>query len=499
MLISDTEGSLRINDDRRLSLIDVSSADDSLIANYLSENVEWLHTPNLNVLDPAELSSINEGVEKDKKHASPFHGNQEDVHKSCESNVAPVSANGKVPSAFQTGGSSKKVAASYNKASSSKSPSTGRQGIGKLTKKNPVFLQPPLKPVARRTEPSILKQPPNAQVKSGPSSIISSKRASPGDPHVKGEKDKAKRRMGGKVNSVTNTSVIKGSRVIAPKPTMSSKSPSDLSVTTKTKPTISPSSASNLSGNIGKSPLNSLKREVDARTKTPSSSCSVVRTPPKVASRDKIRSSDSSLSSISSVAKLSSSISPSSSSSHSSSESSTSIAKYRSNGSRTSFNSSTSRKYLSNIDARGDLNSQNCRRDSNLERKETLHTRFTSQRVRTAASEMVLPPAPKKPSGLQMPSPKIGLYDGVKSSVRTPPEGMQPHSVVPHSLPKHGAGSVSRTDPEEVHSKMHLKAGVGNLDADNTVAEQHLISTHDLNLGSTQENSQYSDQVDCLS
>lgn len=148
----------------------------------------------------------------------------------------------------------------------------------------------------------------------------------------------------------------------------------------------------------------------------------------------------------------------------------------------------------------------------------------------------------------------------VKSSVRTPRRGMQPRTVVPHSLSKHGAGSVSisvspseaqskaklgklqssrsiisieskefhnqqtsnpvllhessdvgiktsmalqhvdssSAAPMEVQNKMHLKAGVGNLDAKNTMGKGHLVGTPHLYLGSAQENSHYDDQVDCL-
>ncbi|XP_057428145.1 uncharacterized protein LOC130721372 [Lotus japonicus] len=619
---------------RRLSLIDFSSADDSLIATSPQHSGpsfedaaiklrEWEQEPQPNetqspektskcnlraslawdkafftsagVLDPEELSSMIE--KKGEKLALALPGIQEDVQGSCESfstfesdsltlesleadlfgdvrasiqksssrvsNEASVNSKARVPSPrFRTDRFSKRDGmASCNKIPSSKSPSAVMQGAGKLTKKSPIFSQLPGTPVASREEPSILKQS-KLLGKSTPSSTISSKRASPSNLHVKSENDKAKGLIGGKVNSMTSTPVFKGSQVIVPKPTISSKSPSGLSGATKTKPRISTSSGSNLSGsigkslsnslsgNIGKSPSNSLKRKVDAGTKKLSPS-SVARTPLRNASRDKIGSSNSSLSGLMSVTKLSSSISPASSISNWSSESSssTSMVKYRSNRLRTSFDSSSSRKDLSDIDAQQCSNSQNPESASSVERKKT---QPIFQSVRTAASGMVTSPSPpQKPSRIRLPSPKIGFFDGA----RTPRRRMQPPTAVSHSLPGHGTGSFSPSPSEgqnktklrklqpsvtsidnkkfndqhtsnpvplhesldvaiksptalkhdksscvatmEVQNETHLKAGVVNLDSNDTMAGGNLI--HDLNLGSTQENSHCDDQVDCLS
>jgi hypothetical protein len=53
--------------------------------------------------------------------------------------------------------------------------------------------------------------------------------------------------------------------------------------------------------------------------------------------------------------------------------------------------------------------------------------------------------------------------------------------------------------PMDVRNQMHLKAGVGNLDANSTKVEEHIRGEHDLNVGFTQGNPQSDDQVDCLS
>ncbi|TKY62183.1 chitinase protein PB1E7.04c isoform X1 [Spatholobus suberectus] len=509
-MISEPASSLRRSNvqDRRLSIIDVSSADDSLL-DPLSENhqhsenqehadllytpnskkfedaatklEQWEHEPHSNdasgigkpkknskcnlrkslawdsafftgagVLDPEELSSIIEGVEK---HELPDI--QEDVYKSCESistlasdsltfesvemegdlfedvrasiqksskKSSPAGANTKLPPSsavpgFQTHDSSKKVGlVSRNKMKAppaSKNPSVGMQGFGKMTKKNnPIFPQLP-QPAATRRESSILKQS-KVPGKSTLSSTISSKRESLGNLHVKSERDKAKRIVGDRVSSVTKASVIGGSRRTVPKPTLPSKSPSGPSVS--------------------------------ARTKSVTSTSSAVKTPSRIASINKAEHGISSLSSLMSAAKLSSSVSPSSSiSDWSSSESSSStyMAKRVCNSSRSSLDSGSSRKVLSDTDAVQGTNSQIPQSDSSLERQEAQHTGFISQKERTAPGATVLPPAPKKPSGLRLPSPKIGFFDGVKPLVRTPRGGLQPRSVVPGGLPKHGAESPS--------------------------------------------------------
>ncbi|GAU26743.1 hypothetical protein TSUD_317410 [Trifolium subterraneum] len=592
MTISETDDdSFKItnNDDRRLSLIDVTSADDSLIANHSSGNFftpyskdefhdaatkinEWERESRPNqiqnnkinmrqslawdtafftspgVLDPEELSSMIGSVEKSDKRASSLPVIQEDVHGSCESistfrsnnsltqesledvdlfqdvrasiqNFGRMSdlarANRNVPSRFQAGGSLTAVGmASCMKAPSSKSPSAGMQGTQKLPKKNPISPHLSRKPVARREESCISKQP-KTLGNSSPRSTISSNRSSLGDLHVKSEKDKANKNNCGKVNSVMNTTttVIKGSQVNELKPITSSKSPLGSSVATKTKSTISPSSSSNLSRNITKSPLISLKRKVDAGTKNSPSSCSVVRTPPRIALRDKIGSSNSSLSGLVSATKFSPCISPASSTSDWSSESSssTSMTKFRYNSSSTAFLSISNKKHLPENGARHVSNSKISPSSSCAEGKETRDAGSISQCVRAAAAGMVLTPSPKKPLGLRQPSPKIGFFEGVKSSVRTPHREMKLHTIAPQGRvsPSEGQNKAkpgklqsprsiiptknkefvnqqalhpvllnqssdvktfmalphaesSAVAPMDVRNQMHLKAGVGN-------------------------------------
>ncbi|KAG2406032.1 uncharacterized protein HKW66_Vig0052870 [Vigna angularis] len=584
-MISEPASSLRKRaaQDRRLSIIDVSSADDSLLEgnalHHHSENQahgdllctpnsknfedaaikvqQWEHEPHSNgaygsekpkknskcnlrkslawdsafftsagVLDAEELSSIIEGVEKDEKHELPDI--QEDVYKSCESistlasdsltfesaevdgdlfedvrasiqksnrKSSPAGANTKVPSSpavpgFQTHDSSKKVVmVSRNKVlqrnvhdfthktieremsishgkwrylfpmgsggdlyscmvmkapPGSKNLSSGTQGFGKTTKKNnPIFPQLPQKPAASRRESSILRQSKVLLPKPSLSSTTSSKRESLGNLHIKAERDKAKRIIGARVSSVTKTSVIGGSRGIVPKPTLPSKLSSGLTVPTRTKSMASTSSA--------------------------------VRTPSRIAPRNKAEPEISSLSSMMSATKLSSSISPASSiSDWSSSESSSTIsmAKRVCNSSRSSIDSGSSRKVLLDADADLGTHSHIPQNDLSLERQEDQHRGLTSQKERTTPGVAVLPPAPKKPSGLRLPSPKIGFFDGVKPLVRTPRGGTQPRSVVPCNLPKHGALSPNEGQHKTELGKLHDSKSIVSIENTKSINQQ---------------------------
>ncbi|KAI9086370.1 hypothetical protein K1719_031824 [Acacia pycnantha] len=615
------EGSQRKKDvqDRRLSIIDFSSADDSLL-DPLSENpdnqdlgnlaenqehAELLDTPNskkfedasskleewdqeprpnetfeigktkknkcnlrkslawdsafftsAGVLDPEELSSIIEGVEKDEKHAlpgikeelymscesistlesdsltlesietdlfedirasiqksgktsdvaygsgkvtsgvagfqtddckQPLPGIKEDVHRSCESistlesdsltlesmeanlfddirasiqksskTSDMANRNSPVPSGvvgLQTDGVLKATGMTSGnklKASSSKNSSTTSMQLSGRMTKNPG--RPPVsqKLSARRGDPSTVKQP-KLPAKSTPGLTVSTKRASLGGPHLASERDKTKRVVGS-VCSVPKAPTIGGSGGIVTRTTITSKSSSAPSVATKTKST-STSFGRNASGHISKSTLNSSKRKVDAGTIKPPASGSAVRTPLKIASRNKTESGNCSLSGLT---KLSSSISPASSISDWSSESSSStcMSKNNSNGSRTSIDSSSRRKVVSDTGTRQVSSSLNSPSDSSSEGQESQLIGSVSQCVRPISAGTVIPSAPTKPSGLRMPSPKIGFFDGMKSSGRTPRGGMQSHSVVPRGLP-HG-NSVSSSEGQN-------KANLGKL------------------------------------
>ncbi|CAK8543808.1 unnamed protein product [Lathyrus sativus] len=529
---SDSDSSLRNNDvnDRRLSIIDFLSADDSLLdpvsSNHQnSENEAW-YTPNskkfedaatkieqwedepqtsekksmrnpkcnlrkslawdsafftcAGVLDPDELSSIIEGVEKETLPKI-----EEDVYKSCDSvstlgsdslTFESVDLEGDlfedVRASIQKSSRKSKLATAPTRMSSAsglpglqtpsrkvgvvarnkmKAPPTPRnpttpvvRGTGKATNKN-TFTQIP-QPLATRRESSISKLS-KLPAKPIASSTISAKRASLSGLHAKSEKDRAKHIIGDRVSSMSKASVIGSSRGTEPKPTILSKLTSGQSVSTKAKSVSSTSSGSNLSANIAKSPFNSARRKVIAGNSKPPSSRPPVKTPSGFASRNKIESVNSSLSSLISANKLSSSISPASSVSDWSSEASVSasVHKHMCDSSRSSIDSCSS-SY-----------SQILQSDLSLEGREALRSGIISPSARTASMAAVIPSALAKPSGLRLPSPKIGFFDGVKSSVRTPRGGAQPHSsAVLQGLLNHGARS-----PSEGQNKAKL----GNLQA----------------------------------
>ncbi|XP_058740333.1 uncharacterized protein LOC131612583 [Vicia villosa] len=533
---SDSDSSLRNNDinDRRLSIIDFLSADDSLLdpvsSNHQnSENEAW-YTPNskkfedaatkieqwedepqtsekkttrnpkcnlrkslawdsafftsAGVLDLDELSSIIEGVEKETLPRI-----EEDVYKSCDSISTLGSDSLTFESADLEGDLFEDVRASIQKSSRKsklataatrvssvsalpglqtpsrkvsavtrnkiKAPPTPRnpttpvvRGIGKATNKN-TFTQIP-QPLATRRESSISKLS-KLPAKPIASSTISAKRASLSGLHAKSEKDRAKHIIGDRVSSMPNASVIGGSRGTQPKPTILSKLPSGQSVSTKAKSVSSTSSGSSLSDNIGKSPIISARRKVIAGNSKPPSSRPPVKTTSGFASRNKIESVNSSLSSLISANKLSSSVSPASSWSSEASLSA-SMPKYMCDSSRSSIDSCCSRKVFSDTNADKSINSQIAQSDLSIEGHEAQRSVIINPSVRTASVAAVTPSALAKPSGLRLPSPKIGFFDGVKSSVRTPRGGAQPHSAVLHGLLKHGARSPSEGKNKAVRS-----------------------------------------------
>ncbi|CAI8614562.1 unnamed protein product [Vicia faba] len=495
---SDSDSSLRNNgaNDRRLSIIDFLSADDSLLdpvsSNHQnSENEAW-YTPNskkfedaatkidqwedepqasekktmrnpkcnlrkslawdsafftsAGVLDPDELSSIIEGVEKETLPRV-----EEDVYKSCDS-VSTLGSDSltfesadlegdlfdDVRASIQKSSHKSKLANAATRVSSAsglpglqtpsrkvaavtrnkmKAPPTPRnpttpvvRGIGKATSKN-TFTQIP-QPLATRRESSISKLS-KLPVRPIASSTISAKRASLSGLHAKSEKDRAKHIIGDRVSSMSKASVIGGgSRVTEPKRTILSKLTSGQSASTKAKSVSSTSFGSNLSDNIGKSPINSARRKVIAGNSKPPSSRPPVKTP-----------SASSWSSETSI--------------------SASMTKYMCDSSRSSIDSCCSRKVFSETNADQSINSQIPQSDLSLEGQAAQHSGIITPSIRTASVAAVIPSALAKPSGLRLPSPKIGFFDGVKSSVRTPRGGAQPQSAVLHGLLKHGARSPS--------------------------------------------------------
>jgi len=207
-----------------------------------------------------------------------------------------------------------------------------------------------------------------------------------------------------------------------PRPTLPVKSSLRSSSAMKTALTASSSidSSGSLSSDCSsKYSLNSVRRESDSRTGNHSSSGSNVKTTLKFPSRNKNQSACSHLSPyLKSVAKLSSSISPASSISEWSSASLSPISTLNkmSNSSRSSFDISSCKDASGDSDASQVLDSQNHLNDENSVGPGT-QVGLLGESVKKVptGSSSVLHPDSVKPSGLRLPSPKIGFFDGVSS------------------------------------------------------------------------------------
>ncbi|KAK3016650.1 hypothetical protein RJ639_006745 [Escallonia herrerae] len=250
---------------------------------------------------------------------------------------------------------------------------------------------------------------------------------------------------GSKGHQASKMPGLAGPRRAVPKSALSSKSsPSGSSGATKTQLTRSSSSDSSGSGsgNIGKSPSISARRKIDTRTANPRLSCSIPKTPSKSASRIKTSSQTNG----SMLTKLSSSISPASSVSEWSLESSSSSSV--SNVNQTSKpRSSLDTGFCKSLDSDAQvvLGLPTNSTDHLLHGYENEGTTLPSQYTKRAflqTGTLSRPPS-SKPTGLRMPSPKIGFFDGAKSVVRPPNGGMQSQSRLSTAFPKSGVASCS--------------------------------------------------------
>ncbi|KAI6698201.1 hypothetical protein NL676_018320 [Syzygium grande] len=223
-------------------------------------------------------------------------------------------------------------------------------------------------------------------------------------------------------------------------PRLSSSSRSSLgSTTTKTEPESSCSSmdsSSSFSCNkIGKSAVKSNKKNIEARTGNLPSTGSNKKTPSKGPN-----SGVSHLSAyVMSASKLSSSLSPASSISEWSveSSSSTSTVNQRSNSSSSSFDPGSRRLGTADGDAPEAFDLQNSSHDKHFRRHETQGPMVPARKNSSAGGTVL--PSSMKPSGLRMPSPKIGYFDGMKSG-RTPTGNKQSHPVGSGVLKKNCSG-----------------------------------------------------------
>ncbi|KZV26156.1 hypothetical protein F511_06323 [Dorcoceras hygrometricum] len=248
-----------------------------------------------------------------------------------------------------------------------------------------------------------------------------------------------------KVAQPPKPSILSGVQRPLPKPALPSKSSSLRSSTTsRVQSTWSHTSSdrdSSMPSNAhAKSSLAAVRRNpVKSSSYFSASSSPSPQDPPRGALKTK--PSPSTLSAYVKSTKISSSVSPASSISEwSSVSSSSSILNQRSSNSRTSLEMDSCRILSSDtthLDPRNDSANQLADGQENRELG-LLGNSSTKSSTRVSALQ-----APVRPSGLRMPSPKFGYFDGVKSSVCTPKKTVQSPSILRTVIPRSGSAVYS--------------------------------------------------------
>ncbi|KAH6797721.1 mediator of RNA polymerase II transcription subunit-like protein [Perilla frutescens var. hirtella] len=292
---------------------------------------------------------------------------------------------------------------------------------------------------------SVLLKPLKTIGSSVPSSTAA-KRESVGTGRVKPECGSSKQgSIPGKGIQLPKASALGGSRKMLPKPAVALKSSSLGSLATSSvhstrSSTSSDNSINTSSGNTAKPTLMTARRNLVKSNNIStgaSASGSIPKTPSRAVPKNKLPAP--SLSTYLKSTKISSSVSPASSISEWSSASSTtsSLVKQRSSISRTSLDTSSCRSVDGDsirLDPRDNPTGQKAERQENQgAMKPTLTSKKSSAESGTLH-------APVKPSGLRLPSPKIGFFDG--SSSRTPNGHQRSQSALP---PKNGAATSTPT------------------------------------------------------
>ncbi|KAF8397632.1 hypothetical protein HHK36_016552 [Tetracentron sinense] len=413
------------------------------------------------VLDPEELSILNKGVKKAEPRLLP--GIQEDLRRSAESNSSLDSDSWTLESL--EGDLFEDIRASIQKSSKasivacSSSKGLGESSMHNIRSSKKLDLTFRNRPDAGSgVSISSFPKPPRILGRTNPISTAPTKRASLGANCVRNENSSTKAAsVAGRGVMVSKMYSLGDSCSVTPLSTPSPKSSTSGSPTATTMELTSSShnrSGSASSDTSGKCPSNFMRRKIDSRNVNLDSSA--LKTPQRSSSRNKSESGNSHLSSyLMSMSKLSSSISSASSidgwSSESSSSSST--VKQKSNNLKPSLDTSSPCRGVSfNSDAPQVLDLQNHPHYQPGLEHENQGTELLSQHAKKTliGTGGLSCPAPTdvsrsfKPSGLRMPSPKLGFFDAEQSALCTPNVGLPFHSGVRSGLPKIGAGISNR-------------------------------------------------------
>ncbi|KAH0635596.1 hypothetical protein KY289_035511 [Solanum tuberosum] len=290
---------------------------------------------------------------------------------------------------------------------------TGTQRLGKGLNQDKAQVT---QSISRTTSGASLK-PPKVNTKLQP--VSASKRASLDITRVKTDNDSMKISTASVRGAQTPkaSALNKTSRVL-PKPTTSMK-PSSVGSSPAMKMhatrSSSDSSGSTSSDKTAKSSIPVARRKVDSKPIAQPSAGAKLKTPSKAAVKSKLPSGNSAVSAYLMSSKINANISPASSISEWSSVSSSSSAIQRSSKLRTSFDTSSCRSFDSDTST---LDINNHLSDQKSDKPEIRGTTLPRESLKQAGS-VSRPASMMKPTGLRMPSPKMGYFDGVKA-VRTP-------------------------------------------------------------------------------
>ncbi|XP_017249839.1 uncharacterized protein LOC108220550 isoform X1 [Daucus carota subsp. sativus] len=473
-------------------------------------------------LDAEDISTMIDGAQKAKQHLLP--GIDEDISRSTESistllsenltlesleselfedirasiqkssKASGISKSSLKAAAEETdkpiGSSVKKVDTTpRNRIAANKAltmQSGGMQGSGRILKKDSNF-PPPTQPDLRKGKSaSSLSQPSKVITKPGTVVAITAKRASIGVNRTRDEINNSK--AGVKGIQVPKAAGLTGPRRNVPKPASFLEASNSVSSGASNMDVGRSSSSSNNGGKstftkkVHKIASTSLSTKTEVKPVIKASS-SIPKSSSKVPLRKK-PSGKSGLPSSLMSSKITSSMSPSSSVSEwSSASSSTSTANQRfmsrtsidantlcstdnqkfsarmsfdTNSSLRSMDSDTLSILSSDVQSNGDMS------DGNLNH----FKEYVSQDAKKSfgQSSVLSRSALTKPSGLRMPSPKIGFFDGAKSVVRTPSGCRQSQPLLPTGLPKVGVairspvGSLKKAE-ETIPLKKKAAAG----------------------------------------
>ncbi|XP_031128971.1 probable serine/threonine-protein kinase dyrk2 [Ipomoea triloba] len=328
-------------------------------------------------------------------------------------------------------------AQTYGMSKSQQKQTGGVQSSGKMvTKENSLVTQAITRTLDSK---SLLARPQKLSSKVNSVSAAIAKGTSMGANHVKSDHVNSKIStvtVAGKEARVSKFSTANNAHKVVPKP-VASRSSSD-------------STASTSSDRTGKSTFPATRRKVESRPVDQPSSGSSVKTTSKIALKNEISSRNSAVGAYVMSSKMSPGFSPASSISEwSSTSSSSSSINKRSNGSRTSLD--TSRSMDSDNPPLDLTNSSSHYQTSD---KSVPKTTLLNENISTPSrlNGILSRPSYMKPSGLRMPSPKIGFFDRVKSDCS--PNG---------SMQSHSNGSAALTTKIGANVRTNIKAKTAKL------------------------------------